>query len=90
VDLERGPLCLVSTTKELLGRKVESPVLETEISAVWISRAEYATSLYLQTLALTSPTSGILSVGIVRSQTQPTEFVCYISESPREFSRYPV
>jgi hypothetical protein len=26
VDLERGPLCLVSTTEELLDRKVAAPV----------------------------------------------------------------
>jgi hypothetical protein len=29
-------------------------------------------------LALTSPTSGCRSVGIVRSRTQTTEFVCFI------------
>jgi hypothetical protein len=32
------------------------------------------TSLYPQKLALTSPTGGGLSVGIVRSQTKATEF----------------
>jgi hypothetical protein len=32
--------------------------------------------LYLQKLALTSPTSGGRSVGIVRSRTQTVEFVC--------------
>jgi hypothetical protein len=31
-------------------------------------------TLYAQNLALTSPTSGIRSVGIVRSRTQATEF----------------
>jgi hypothetical protein len=35
-------------------------------------------TLYLQKLALTSPTSGGRSVGIVRSRTQATEFVCFI------------
>jgi hypothetical protein len=34
--------------------------------------------LYLQKLALTSPTSGGRSVGIVRSQTQATEFVLFL------------
>jgi hypothetical protein len=37
--------------------------------------ADYATSLYPQELALTSPTSGGRSVGIVRSRTQATEFI---------------
>jgi hypothetical protein len=30
VGLERGPLCLVSTTEELLDRKVAAPVQQTE------------------------------------------------------------
>jgi hypothetical protein len=34
VGLERGPLSLVSTTEELLDRKVAAPVKETEIMAV--------------------------------------------------------
>jgi hypothetical protein len=40
---------------------------------VGIHRAEHATPLYPQTLALTSPTSGGHSVGIVRSRIQGTE-----------------
>jgi hypothetical protein len=35
---------------------------------------------YPQKLTLTSPTSGGRSVGIVRSRTQATEFVCYTFE----------
>jgi hypothetical protein len=35
-------------------------------------------TLYPQKLALTSPTSGGLSVGIVHSRTQTTEFVCFL------------
>jgi hypothetical protein len=42
---------------------------------VGIRRGDYATSLYQQKLALTSPTSGGRSVGLVRSRTQATEFV---------------
>jgi hypothetical protein len=34
VVLERGPLSLVSTTKELLDRKVAAPVYKTENTAV--------------------------------------------------------
>jgi len=36
------------------------------------------TPLYPQKLALTSPTGGGRSVGIVRSQTKATEFLLYI------------
>jgi hypothetical protein len=40
-----------------------------------IHRTDHASPLYPQKLALTSPTSGGRSVGIVRSQTQATELV---------------
>jgi len=36
------------------------------------------TPLYPQKLALTSPTGGGRSVGIVHVRTKATEFVCYI------------
>jgi 2-keto-3-deoxy-L-rhamnonate aldolase RhmA len=42
---------------------------------VWIRCAEPRDTLYTQKLALTSPTSGCRSVGIVRSRTQVTEFI---------------
>jgi hypothetical protein len=45
-----------------------------ENTAVMDHRVDYATPLYPQKLALTSPTSGSRSVGIVRSRTQATEF----------------
>jgi hypothetical protein len=62
VGLERGPLSLVSTTEELLSIKSSDSGLENR---------EYGSNiLYPQTLALTSPTSGGSSVGIVRSQTK--------------------
>jgi hypothetical protein len=41
-------------------------------------RADYATPLYPQTLALPSPTSDGRSVGIVRSRTRAMEFVCFL------------
>jgi hypothetical protein len=44
VGLERGPLSLVSTTEELLGRN-SSGSGQIEITAVGISRADYATPL---------------------------------------------
>ena len=40
--------------------------------------ADHVTPLYPQKLALTSPTGGGRSVGIVRSQTKATEFSLYI------------
>ena len=38
------------------------------------TRADHVTPLYPQKLALTSPTGGGRSVGIVRSRTKATEF----------------
>jgi restriction endonuclease S subunit len=72
VGLERGPLSLVSTTEELLERKVANPVLKTENTAIGIRHA--VGTLYPQKLVITSPTSGSRSVGIVRSRTQTMEF----------------
>jgi len=37
-------------------------------------RADHVTPLYLQKLALTSPTGGGRSVGVVRVRTKATEF----------------
>jgi hypothetical protein len=62
MGLERGPLSLVSTTEELLDRKVAAPV-------------------YPQKLAITSPSSGGRSVGIVRSRTQTMEFSFFLAEN---------
>jgi hypothetical protein len=70
----RGPLNLVSTTEELLERKSSGSGLENrEYDRRNPSRCPRGT-LYPQKLALTSPTSGGRSVGIVRSRTQTTEF----------------
>jgi hypothetical protein len=41
VGLERGPLSLVSTTEELLDKKVAALVYETENTAVGIRHAEH-------------------------------------------------
>ena len=40
--------------------------------------ADHVTLLYPQKLALTSPTGGGRSVGIVRSRTKATEFFFYV------------
>jgi hypothetical protein len=48
-------------------------------------RADHATSLYPQKLALASPTSCVLSVGIVPSRTQAMEFF-FLFPCPYEFT----
>jgi hypothetical protein len=77
MSLERGPLSLVSTTEELHDRKVAAPVYKTENTAVGIRHADHVAPSIRKKLSLTSPTSDGRSVGIVRSQTQTTEFVCF-------------
>jgi hypothetical protein len=74
VGLERGPLSLVSTIEDPLGRKSSGSGLESrEYGRMDPSRRPRGT-LYPQRLALTTPTSGGCSVGIVCSRTQDTEF----------------
>jgi hypothetical protein len=73
VGLERCPR-VVSTFEELLGRKSSCSGQENREYGRRDLRADHATPLFPQTLALTSPTSGGRSVGIVRSQTQATQF----------------
>jgi hypothetical protein len=41
VGLERGPLSLVSTTEELLDKKVAAPVYKTENTAVGIRHTDH-------------------------------------------------
>jgi hypothetical protein len=68
VGLEWGPL-------SLLDRKVAAPVYKTENTAVGIRHADHVTPSIRKELAITSPTGGSRSVGIVRSRTQTMEFV---------------
>jgi hypothetical protein len=78
VGLKRGPLSLVSTTEELLGRKSSCPGLENrEYGRRNPSRWPRCT-LYRQKLALTLPTSGGRPVGVVRSRTKATEFEAFL------------
>jgi hypothetical protein len=67
VGLERGPLSLVSITEELLEWK-------TEINGRGYPLRWPRDTLYPQKLAITSPTSGGRSVGIVRLRAKATEF----------------
>jgi hypothetical protein len=46
VGLERGPLSLMSTTEELLNRKVAAPVYKTENTALGIRHADHVAPLY--------------------------------------------
>jgi hypothetical protein len=74
VDLKQGPFSLVSTTEELLERWISGSDLKSrEYDRRDSSRCQ-SSSLYQQKLALTPPTRGDSSVGIVRSRTQATEF----------------
>jgi hypothetical protein len=75
VGLEQGPLSVVSTTEELLERKSSDSGLEIRDygrrgSAALTTRHPSNP----EKLVLTSPTSGGLSLGTVRSRTQATEF----------------
>jgi hypothetical protein len=74
VGLERGPLSIVNTTEELLERKSSGSGLEIREYGRRDPSRWPRDTLYRQKLALTSPTSGGQSVGIVRSRNQATEF----------------
>jgi hypothetical protein len=73
VSLEWGPLRIVSAVEELLERSSCSSLENREYGRRDPSRWPRGT-LYLQRLALTSPTSGGRSIGIVRLRTQTTVF----------------
>jgi hypothetical protein len=74
VGLEWGPLSLVSTTEELHERKSSGYGLEIREYGHGDPLRWQRDNLYPQKLALTSPTSGGRSVGIVRLRTQAAEF----------------
>jgi hypothetical protein len=78
VGLERGPLSLVSTIEELLGRKRRGSGLQSQEYGLRDVLLWPRGTLYSQTLALISPTSGCRSVGIVCSRTKATEFICLL------------
>jgi hypothetical protein len=79
VGLERGPLSLVSTIEELLGRSSSSGI------QIWHYAFRGSAALTTRRpsirkmLALTSPTNSGRLVGIVRTRTQATGvcFVCW-------------
>jgi hypothetical protein len=80
VGLERGPLSLVSTTEQLFERNSSGSGLEIrEYGRRDPSRWQRGTLYPQKKLALSSPTSGGRSVGIVRSRIQATEFLFFTS-----------
>jgi hypothetical protein len=72
VGLERGPLSLVSTIEELPERKSRGSGLEIREYGRRDPSCWPRGTPHPQKLALTSPTSGGRSVGIVRSRTHAT------------------
>jgi hypothetical protein len=79
VGLERGALSLLSTIEQLFETKSSLSGLEIRDYGLRGSAADHATALYPQKLALTSQTSGVRSVGIVRSRTKTTELLVIIT-----------
>jgi hypothetical protein len=79
VALERGPLSLVSIIEELLGRKSSGSGLQSRYYCRKESSHGSCGTIYPRKLALTSLASGGLSVGLVRSRTQATEFFYKVS-----------
>jgi hypothetical protein len=72
------PLSLVSTIEELCDRKSSDPGLENRKYGRRDPSRWPRGTFYPQNLALTSPTSGGRSVGIVHSPTQTTEFILFV------------
>jgi hypothetical protein len=74
VDLERGPLSLVSATEELLGSNSSGSGLESREYGRRNSSADHVAPSIRKNLALTSLKSGGRSVGIVRLRTETMDF----------------
>jgi hypothetical protein len=74
VGLERGPFSLVSATEELLGINCNGSCLEIRGCGRGNPYRCPRGTLYPHKLALTSPTSGDRSIGIIRSRTKATVF----------------
>jgi hypothetical protein len=75
VGLERGPLSLVSTFEEQLGRNISGFGLENWEYGRGNPLCWPRDTFYAQKLALTSPTNSRRSVDTVHSRTNATEFV---------------
>jgi hypothetical protein len=87
LGLERGTLRLVSTTEELLDRKVAALVYKTDNTAVGIRNTDNVAPSIRQKVG-TNFTDNRRSLGrIIRSQTQATEFFLICSSVPHLFTR---
>jgi hypothetical protein len=84
VGLERGPLSLVSTTEELLGRESNGSGLETREYGHIVPSRWPRDTFHPQNLALTSPTNRSRSVGVVPSRTEAMEFSSFSLYSRRQ------
>jgi hypothetical protein len=78
VGLERGPLSLVSTIEELLGRNSSGSGVETREYGRGDPLRRPRDTHYPQKLALTLLKSGGRSVGIVRLRAKATVFVVFL------------
>jgi hypothetical protein len=78
VGMEQGPLSFVSTIEELLGGKSSGSGLKNREYGRRDTLCWPRNTFYPQKLALTSPTSGCCSVGIVRYRTEAAEFVLFV------------
>jgi hypothetical protein len=73
--LGRCKFSFVSTTEELLGRNSSGSGLENREHGHENTLRWPRDTLHMHKLTVTSPTSGVRSVGIVRSRTQATELL---------------
>jgi hypothetical protein len=78
VGLEQGPLTLMSTIEELLGRNSSGSGLENREYGRGDPLCRPRDTLYLQKLAPSSPTSGRRLVSIVHLRTKAKEFVVFV------------
>jgi hypothetical protein len=85
VGLELGPLSLMTTIDELLGRKSSGSGLENREYCCRDTSRWPRDALFLQKLAVTSPISGCRSVGIVCSWTKATELLLFIYHNSGHF-----
>jgi hypothetical protein len=89
VGLERGPLSLVSTIEELLEWKSSGSGSIKPRLRPWDPLRWPRDTLYLQKLALTSPTCGDRSVGIVNLRTKTTDFLWLVRLERSSASWFP-
>jgi hypothetical protein len=83
VGLERGPLSLMNTSEELLGRNNTGSSLEIREYGHRDPLRWPCDTLYPQKVPLTSLTSGGWSIGIVHLQTKVMEFSLYCGITPK-------